>query len=87
MAESEEIRDVRRAKNDLLKWAIVVLFSWFVYEAREIKTDVRTLLIQRAADEQRNNSQDAEIIKIWAVLNRDEGIRISDGGEQKKPKH
>lgn len=84
MAETEETQEVRKTKNDLLKWALVVLFSWVVYEAREIKADIRTLLIQRAADDQRNNSQDAEITKIWAVLNKEDALRSVEREPRKR---
>lgn len=37
--------------------------------------------------EEKNEKQDVQLVQIWAILNRDEGIRISEGGEPKKPKH
>lgn len=82
--------EVKQTKNDLLKWALCVLFGWFVYEAREIKEDVKTILIQRAAEQaeaqnekKRNDKQDAELVRIWAILNNDK-VRISANNEDEQ---
>ena len=48
---------------------------------------------QKVSDEKmrtqdkKNEDQDVQLVQIWAILNRDEGIRISEGGEKKQPKH